>query len=396
MSEVVLSHEVASVVDEVVTLRRDLHQHPELAFEEYRTAALVAERLRSLGLEPRTGIAGTGVTALVGNGQGPTLLLRADMDALPVQEENEVPYRSTVPGKMHACGHDGHTAMLLGLAKLLAERRETLPGRVKLCFQPAEERGGGARPMIEAGVLADPPVDAAFAMHLWASLPTGTIATAPGPLLAASDAITIQIRGKGGHAASPAECVDPVLVGAQLVTALQSVVSRNVEAHQAAVVSITQFHAGDADNVIPDSATLNGTVRTFDGAVRSRIERRLQTLVEQTAAAFGATAELDYQHGYPAVVNEPTMTNLVSRAAAEVVGEEAVLPLGPVMGAEDFAYFLREVPGCFFVVGINNEAKGTGQPHHNPRFDLDEDALGIGVEVMLRVVERALEALARR
>ncbi len=392
MDNVRLSPDVAAVLDTVVAIRRDLHRHPELAFEEVRTAGIVADRLRALGLDPRTGIAKTGVCALIegGAGDGPTVLLRADMDALPVEEANEVEYRSQIPGKMHACGHDGHTAALLGVAEVLCARRARLRGRIKLVFQPAEETPGGAKPMIDEGVLEEPHVDLAFGLHLWAPQPTGTVGVGSGPVMASSDGFDIEVRGRGGHAAMPAECIDPVVVAAHLVTALQSVVSRNVSATDAAVLSVTQVHAGETFNVIPDTARLGGTVRTFDRAVQERVQRRMTEMVPQVAAAFEAEATLTYRRGYPVTVSDPAMAELVRSAAGEVVGSEHVLPVRPILGAEDFAYFLERVPGCFFMVGIKNEAKGTGAAHHNPRFDLDEDALGVAVETMVKVAERAL------
>ncbi|MCC7495357.1 MAG: amidohydrolase [Fimbriimonadaceae bacterium] len=393
MSESKLSPAVAAVLPEAIAIRRDLHQHPEVAFEELRTAAVVAAKLRELGLKPRTGIAKTGVTALLkgGAGDGPTVLLRADMDALPVTEENDVPYRSTIPGRMHACGHDGHTAILLGAARVLQLRMPELPGRVKLVFQPAEETIGGAEPMIAEGVLDDPPVDYAFGLHLWAPQPTGTVGVCAGPFMAGTDMIRIRVTGSGGHAAMPAQCVDPILAAAQLVTGIQSIVSRNLPPREPAVVSITQFHAGDTFNVIPPYAELVGTARYYSDAVRDTIRGRLEQLVRDIPAAFGATGELTVIPGYPVTVNDRAMTELVRAAAAEAVGPEQVVPVEPVMGGEDFAYFLQRVPGCYFTVGIQNEAKGTGRPHHHPRFDLDEDALGIGIETLVRVAERALQ-----
>ncbi len=323
-------------------------------------------------------------------GDGPTVLLRADMDALPVHEENDVDYRSTVDGKMHACGHDGHTAMLLGVAEVLQRQRAEFRGRVKVLFQPAEETPGGARPMIEQGALEDPKVDFAFGLHLWAPLPTGCISVAAGPIMASSDVIEIELRGAGGHAAMPANCLDPVVAAAQMVTALQTVVSRNVAPLDPAVVSITEIHAGHAFNVIPDSATLRGTARTFGEGVRELIERRLQAMVPKLAEAFGTTATLAYRRGYPVTINDAAMADLVRGAAQEVVGADGVVPTEPVMGAEDFAYYLQQVPGCFFMVGIRNDTKHAGAAHHSPRFDIDEAAMAVGMETMLRVAMKAL------
>lgn len=391
MTDIRLSDDVRAVLEDVVALRHDLHAHPELAFCEKRTSAVVAERLRGLGLEPTTGIAQTGVTAVIEGqaGDGPTVLLRADMDALPIHEANEhLPYRSRHDGVMHACGHDGHTAILAGVAEVLQRRRARLRGRVKLCFQPAEESQGGAKPMIEAGVLRDPDVDYAFGLHLWAPEPTGTVGVAAGPVMAKADTLEITIRGRGGHAAMPSEAVDPIVAGAQIVGALQTLVSRNVSPFDQAVISICTFAAGHAFNVIPEQALLRGTVRTFEPRVQELLERRIREVCEQLAAGLGAVAEVDYRHGYPATVNDPACAELVREAAMEVVGEERLFQVRPVMGGEDFAYYLQEVPGCFFMIGIQNAEKGTGAPHHNPHFNVDDDALGVGIETMLHVVEK--------
>ena len=386
-----ISPSVRAVEDQVIAIRRDLHQHPELGFHEVRTSQVVADRLAAIGLQPRTGIARTGVTALIEGqaGDGPTVLLRADMDALPVQETNDVPYKSTIDGKMHACGHDGHTAILLGVAEILQQQRAELRGRVKVLFQPAEEEPGGARPMIDEGVLDDPKVDYAFGLHLWSPLPTGCVGVSAGPIMASSDVLEIEIRGAGGHAAMPSICIDPVVVAAQMVSGIQSIVSRNVGPLDPAVVSVTEIHAGHAFNVIPDLATLRGTARTFSDSVREVIERRLGVMVPKIAEAFGASASLHYRRGYPVTVNDEAMAELVRRAATEVVGD-GVVGLEPILGAEDFAYFLQRVPGCFFMVGIRNDAKHAGAPHHNPRFDIDEDALAVAMETMLRVTRQAL------
>lgn len=392
MSDWSLSPDVAAVRDDVIAIRRDLHAHPELAFEEVRTAGVVAERLRALGLSPRTGLARTGVTAVIegGAGPGPTVLLRADMDALPVQEESGLPFASTVPGKMHACGHDGHTAMLLGAAQVLVGRRERLRGRVKLFFQPAEEHPGGALPMIEAGALEDPRVDCAFAAHLWSPLPVGLIAASPGPVLAAADKFTITLRGRGGHAALPHETVDPVMVAGHVITAVHSLVSRYVAPGQRAVISLTTLRAGEAFNVIPETAVLGGTLRAFDERLRNALTARLEEVASHTAQAFGASATLEYERGYPPVVNDAAMTDVLRRAAAAVVGDSGVVPLEPVMGGEDFAYILERVPGCFFVVGARNAALEACWPHHHPRFAIDEAALGLGVATLVGAVQDLL------
>jgi amidohydrolase len=381
----------------VIADRRDLHEHPELAYNEFRTAGIVADRLRALGVEDvRTGIAQTGVTGLIRGrkgGDGPTVLLRADMDALPIHEENQVDYCSQTPGVMHACGHDAHTAMLLGTARLLVERRDDFAGTVKLLFQPSEELPpGGARPMIEAGVLEDPKVDAAFGIHIDQDSPVGVIELRAGPAMAAADRFHFVIRGKGGHGAKPQDTIDPIVIGAQIVTALQTLVARNIDPTQEAVVTVGVFNAGGAFNVIPDTAELGGTVRTFTAANRDYLERRIEELVRGIATAMGAEVEFSYTRGYPATVNDPTMTELVREEAARVVGEEGVHEAALMMGAEDFSYFLEAVPGAFWFVGSQNPERGLVWGHHHPRFDLDEAAMAVGMESMVNVALRYLGA----
>ncbi|HEY7030896.1 MAG TPA: amidohydrolase, partial [Thermomicrobiales bacterium] len=355
-----LRHDVDEILPGVVADRRHLHQNPELGYQEVKTAAFVADRLRALGVEDvRTGIAKTGVTGLIkGTGSGPgagkVVLLRADMDALPIQEQNEVDYHSTVPGTMHACGHDAHTAMLLGTTRLLLERRDRFAGTVKVLFQPAEEGGAGARVMIGEGVLDDPRVDAAFGIHVAQEEPVGTVSVRPGPMMAAADRFTIVVKGKGGHGAQPHLCIDPIAVGAQLVTALQTIVSREVDPTEPAVVTVGAFRAGEAANVIPDTAELRGTVRSFNPAVREQLATRIQELVRGVAAAMRAEVEINYAPGYPPTVNDPAMTDFTLGVLAEVVGADNVLPAPLHMSAEDFSYFLEAVPGCFWFVGSRN------------------------------------------
>jgi len=388
-----LREEIEEIMPGVVADRRHLHQHPELGFQEEETARFVAERLRALGVEDlRTGIAKTGVTALIrgGGGAGKTVLVRADMDALPIAEENDVDYRSTNPGVMHACGHDAHTATLLGVARLLNERRDDFAGTVKLLFQPAEEGPGGAKPMIEAGVLEDPKVDAAFGLHVAQEVPLGTIELRAGPAMAASDKFRITIQGKGGHGARPQSTIDPIAVGAQIVVAVQTLVSRELNPIEAGVVTVGAFLAGEAFNVIPDRAELRGTVRTFTRENRRLLADRIQELVTGIGRAMRAEIEVDYQFGYPPTVNDPAMTELVREAAAAVVGPDRVRDAAPMMGAEDFSYFLEAVPGCFFFVGSKNEKRGLVWGHHHPRFDIDEQAMAIGMETMTETVLRYL------
>ncbi len=377
--------------------RRYLHENPELGCEEFITSAFVIDRLTALGVEDiRTGINVTGVTGLIhgakpSEGESRVLLVRADMDALPIHEENDVEYRSKVDGKMHACGHDAHTAILLGLARVLIDRRDQFSGTVKLLFQPSEERGpGGARMMIEEGVLEDPHVDACFALHMAQDEPLGTIIINEGPMLAASDRFSIDIQGKGGHAAHPNLTVDPVVVGAHLITAIQAIVSRNVDPIEPAVVTIGSLHAGHAANVIPDTATLVGTVRTLNPDIQELIVRRLEEVANGVCESMGATAHFEYTYGVPATINAPEAAALIREAAIEMVGEERVIAPPPSMGGEDFSYFTRERPGAMFMVGSANQEKGLIWGHHHPRFDIDEESLGIGLETMAVAVVKYL------
>lgn len=382
--------DVLSQEDFLVNTRRDLHRNPELGFEEVRTGALVAENLRKWGVQVQTGVAKTGVVGVIeGAFEGPTVLLRADMDALPIHEETQLEFASQTDGKMHACGHDGHTAILLTAAKVLAERRDRLKGRVKLVFQPAEEGPGGAKPMIDEGVLRDPKVDAAFGLHLWSPLPVGKMSVCSGPVMAAADRFSVKILGKGGHAAAPHETIDPILVAAHVITALHSVVSRNVNPFDSAVVSVTRINAGTADNIIPPEVDLGGTIRTFYDDLRTRVRFRVQELVERICDGFGAHGRFHFEEGYPPLVNDPELSALVADVGRSTLGlEEGPMPDQRTMGGEDMAYYLREVPGCFFFLGAGNAEAGCSYAHHHPRFNVDERALPLGVEMFLRVVER--------
>ncbi len=385
--------DVDEILPGVIADRRHLHEHPELGFQEVETARFVADRLRALGVEDiRTGIAQTGATALIKGGQGPgkIVLVRADMDALPIEEENEVDYRSKQAGVMHACGHDAHTAMLLGVGRLLMERRDRFAGTVKLLFQPAEEGPGGAKPMIEAGVLDDPPVDAVLGMHMAQEAPLGVIALRAGPTMAASDGFTVVIHGKGGHGARPQSTIDPIAVGAQIVVALQTIVSREIDPTESAVVTVGAFRAGEAANVIPDTAELRATVRSFTQEGRDYLARRIEEVVRGIAGAMRAEVDFRYRFGYPPTINDPAMTDLVRAAATELIGAERVVEAPQMMGAEDFSYFLEQRPGCFFYVGSRNEERGLTWGHHHPRFDIDEEALGVGIATMTAAVQRYL------
>lgn len=392
-----LPPDVDEIVPGVIADRRHIHEHPELGFEETETAAFVAQRLESLGAEDiRTGIAKTGITALIrGTKPGPDkcVLLRADMDALPIDEEVEADYASKTPGVMHACGHDAHTAMLLGAARILMDRRDQFSGTVKLLFQPSEEaNGGGAQPMIDAGVLQDPHVDACFGQHLMSPVPTGYIGVTPGPIQASADSFEITVQGKGGHGAMPHETVDPIMVGADIISGLRSIVARNVDPLDSVVVSVCGFHSGKAYNVIPDKAVMGGTVRTFSNENRDLAEHRLKQIAEGIAAAQGASVTVDYQRGYPPTVNDVAMARLAASAVAKVVGEDNVFEMKPIMPAEDMSYFLLERPGCYFMTGCRNEERGITWPHHHPKFDVDEEALGIGVAALVSVAMEYLNA----
>lgn len=384
-----------SIRDELIARRRDFHQHPETAFTETRTAGIVANTLTDLGLEVSTGIGKTGVVAVLeGAHDGPTILVRCDMDALPVAEQTGLPFASQTPGKMHACGHDGHTAIALGVARLLSPHRETLAGRVKFIFQPAEEIASGARAMIEEGALAAPVPDISFGLHLWADLPTGTVSVTEGPSMAGADLFTITIRGSGGHAALPDQTRDPVLAGAQIVSALQSIVSRNVSGLDTAVLSVTMFHAGDAQNVIPSEAVLQGTFRTFSAATHDLVERRLHEITEGIALAMGCTAEVIVRQVTPPLINASESNSRLRSAFAALGFREPLTLVQDVrtMAAEDMALFLNAVPGTYFFVGAANPAKGPAYPHHHPKFDIDEDALPIGAALLCAAIADRLMA----
>jgi len=366
--------------------RRDLHQHPELGFRETRTGTLVAERLRGLGYAVKTGVGKTGIVGLKGNGTR-CVLLRADMDALPIEEANDVPYRSRHAGAMHACGHDGHVAIGLEVARRLSA--VTLPGAVKFAFQPAEELSGGATAMIGDGILDAPAVSAAFGVHVWNDLPVGTIGITAGAMMASVDEFEITITGKGGHAAMPHRAIDPVLVAAHVITALQSLVSRRRDPFEEGVVSVTQVAAGHAFNVIPQQATLRGTVRTFGGRFYEDAPRLVEDTARGIAIAMGADAGVEFRRLTGPLVNDPAMAELMKDVGEEIVGKSRVKGDIRTMGGEDMSYFLKHVPGCFAFVG-SARADGTSFPHHSPRFDIEEEALPIAVELLTETAARYL------
>ncbi|MCI0341674.1 MAG: amidohydrolase [Planctomycetales bacterium] len=388
----VLSPEVASQAADLVRIRREVHRRPGLGFRVEETARLAAEGLRSAGWQVREGVGETGVVGVLRGGRpGRTVLYRADMDGLSVAEETGRPFSSEVPGAMHACGHDAHVAMALGAARALAARRERLPGTVVAMFQPAEEGPGGALPMIRDGLLDDPRPDAAIACHVWNDLPIGSIGVRAGPVLAATDRFEITVTGRGGHGAAPHQTADPIVAAAHLVVALQTLVSRRVSPVKPAVVTVGAVHAGTAFNVIPEKATLGGTVRSLHPEVRETLLRGVDEICAGIGSSHRVRCDVVHTPYYPTTVNDPAVAARVADAAAGVVGRGGVVEQELVLGGEDMAFVLQKVPGCYFFVGTANGEKGASAPHHSSRFDIDEDALPIGAEVLARAVERLLE-----
>jgi len=383
-----LKSDIDELVPGMVALRRDLHEHPELAFEEVRTSGIVAQRLRSLGLEVQTGVAKTGVVGLLRGGASregaKTIAIRADMDALPIHELNEIDYRSTVDGKMHACGHDGHTSILLSVADILSKRQSELAGSVKFIFQPAEEVIGGAEPMVKEGAMQG--VDGVIGLHLISNYPIGRVGVRAGTVFASADKFVLNVKGKGGHAAMPHGAVDPIVISAYIITALQTLISRETSPFSPAVITIGTIRAGTAFNIIPESAELQGTMRAFSQEDRARLLRRISEIAHGIADAMGGSCDVQGFGGCLPCVNDASMTELVHEAAAASVGEGNVDSSEEVMttGSDDMAYFLKAAPGCYFIVGAHNEEKGASYPHHHPRFNVDEDAMPIAVEVLTR------------
>jgi hippurate hydrolase len=383
---------VAGLHSDITAWRRDLHANPELLYDVHRTAAVVAEKLKAFGCdEVVTGIGRTGVVGVIrgrkreSGASEKTIGLRADMDALPIEEANDLPYKSTVPGKMHACGHDGHTAMLLGAARYLAETRN-FDGTAVVIFQPAEEGGAGGKAMVEDGLMSRFGIGEVYGMHNYPNMPVGSFGLRPGPIMAAADFVTIDIEGVGGHAARPHLTVDPVVVGAHIITAIQSIVGRNVDPVKSAVVSITMVKAGTTDNVIPQRVRLDGTARSLSEDVRVLVEERLRMLVENTAAAFGAKGKLTYRRNYPVLVNHERQTEFAGDVASEIAGAAQVdRELPPMMGAEDFSFMLNERPGAFIWIG-NGPSAGL----HHPSYNFNDEIIPFGTSYWVRLVETAL------
>jgi len=392
MKRLPLRPEVQAIRERVVAIRRDLHEYPELSWQETRTQQRVLDRLRDLGLSDVRAIARTGATAVVeGRKGGRCVLWRADMDALPVPEKSRLPYASKSDGVMHACGHDAHMAIALGIAEVLAARRDELPGSVRFVFQPAEEASGGAQACIDDGVLDAPRVDVALGLHISADVPLGGVNVAPGPFFAAPTAFRIEIEGRGGHAAAPHQSVDAVVVAAHAITALQTVVSRSLPPSETAVLTIGKVSGGFRGNVIAESATMTGTIRTYTGPIREAMLRRTEEILAGVCAAFGASFTFEHTTSCPPLVNDPEIARFV-RAEAEDYFGPAAITAAPTMGAEDMSVFLEARPGCYFWLGARNEAKGIAGRHHDPAFVIDEDALALGVEFGLRLIEGQLAA----
>ncbi len=383
---------VADLHNEIKEWRRDLHAHPELRYDVHRTAGSVVEKLKSFGCdEVVPGIGRTGVVGVIRGRKASdkagnrVIALRADMDALPIEEETGLPYKSTVPGKMHACGHDGHTAMLLGAAKYLAETRN-FAGTAVVIFQPAEEGGAGALAMVKDGLIKRFGIEEVYGMHNYPGLPVGQFAIRPGPMMAAADHLAIEIEGKGGHAARPHLAIDTILVGAQMISQLQSIVARNIDPLQSAVVSICMFQAGQTDNVMPQHALLRGTARSLTSEVRELLQKRIGEVVEGTARMYGASAKITYTNGYPVVVNHERQTAFAADVAREIAGKDKVdVDVPPVMGAEDFAFMLNERPGAFIFVG-NGDTAGL----HHPAYDFNDETIPVGTSYWVRLAETAL------
>ncbi|RXT08732.1 M20 family metallopeptidase [Ammoniphilus sp. CFH 90114] len=378
-----IMEQASKLKEEIIAWRRDFHQNPELSFEEHRTAEKVALHLKSLGLDVQTGVGRTGVVGILyGKEPGPTIALRADMDALPIHDQKQTGYKSTIPGKMHACGHDAHTSILMGAAQFLSQVKRPERGNVKFIFQPAEENGGGAEVMIQDGVLQNPKVDAIAGLHVFPGVPTGSITAVKGVGCAAADFIRIKVIGRGGHAAHPHTAVDSVTVTAQVITALQHIASRQVDPLDSVVITIGTIQGGSANNIIAPEVELTGTVRTLNPALREQMPEKIEKVIKGVTEAMGATYEFLYDKGYPSIINDDQMVELVLQTADAVLGAGKQSLVKPSMGGEDFSYYTHVVPGAFFRLGVGNTEKNTTYPLHHPMFDVDEDALPLGVAML--------------
>ena len=384
-----IAKDVAALRDQLVETRRDFHRNPELSFQERRTGEIVANRLEASGWRVTRGVAETGVVGLLeGSGPGKTVMIRVDIDALPIQEPGDRPYSSLVDGVMHACGHDGHTAVGLAVAQLLSGYRDSIKGHIKMVFQPAEEIMSGAARMIEEGVMNDPQVDTVLSFHLWSPLPVGQVVSQEGPIFSSADEIRITVSGKGGHGGMPHLSVDPILIASHVVTALQTVLSREIPPTQPAVLGFGTIHGGTAFNVVSDQVELTGTVRTLDDSIREFILKRAEEIA--TGVARGLRGDVRFQHsrGAPAVVNDGSVAELVAEVATSIVGGDNVVSITPAQVGDDAAFFLREAPGCYFLVGCANAQRGITASHHNPQFDIDEDALPLATRILTEAALR--------
>ena len=391
-----IKDESKSISDWIINIRRELHEHPELMYEEFKTSELIRRELDKLDIPYKHPIAETGVLASIGNGNGPCVALRADMDALPIHEETDVPFRSKIDGKMHACGHDCHVSMLLGAAKLLKEKENKINGTVKLLFQPAEEGGAGGKLMREEGALKDPAVERIFGLHVWPQMPSGQIGSREGTFLAATSSLSLTVKGVGGHAAVPQLTKDPVLTSARIITNLQSIISRELDPLDSGVVSITVIHGGNASNVIPSDVNVKGTLRslTMDGL--KELQKRVKEIAEGIAQTHGCEAIVEYVgNDYPPTVNDSDMWKFAKKIGIELLGNENVSDLDAVMGGEDFAYYTEKVKGCFVVLGMNNPDIDATFSVHHPMFKADEDALHIGTALHTIFALKSLEELSR-
>jgi amidohydrolase len=387
-----LKEKINEMKDWLVDIRRTIHRYPELGFEEVETSKLVSEWLQKFGLEVKRGMAKTGVVGLLkGRKPGRTVAIRADMDALAMDEANRVPYASQIKGKMHACGHDAHVTILLGVAKFFSSVPDKVKGNIKWIFQPAEEGGGGGRIMVEEGVLENPKVDAIFGAHVFPLLPVGKVGIYEREGLAAADRFTIKIIGKGGHAASPHVSKDPILAAGHLITQIHSIVSRNVNPLESGVITIGKVSAGTASNIIPDEVELIGTVRSLNPQVREELKSRIEQVTQGIARSFSMDYRFDFEYGYPVLINNSEMSKLVGLACSKGIGKENVEVVKPSMGGEDFAYYLEKVPGSYFRLGCRNEEKGLIHPYHSSLFDIDEEVLPFGVEMFIRIIDQYLE-----
>lgn len=389
-----IKHQAERLQPQLVAWRRDFHQHPELGFQEVRTAGIVADHLRSLGLEVSTGIGKTGVVAMIegdnAHDTSPTVMLRFDMDALPISEATGLPFASQTAGTMHACGHDGHTAIGLGVAQLLVERRAEFAGRIKLVFQPAEEGLGGARAMIADGVMDNPTPSTAFGLHLWSRLPLNHVVVQQGPLWAGADKVDLVVTGRGGHGAMPHETIDAILVASEIVLAWQSIISRNVDPAEPAVITVGAMHAGTASNVIAEQATLNASIRSLNFTMRDFLVQRMRAVADGICAAHGATAELYFTAGVPATINAASGVHLMHEVAEAVVGADNIIQIAPMMVGEDMSEFLNRAPGCFVLLGAWDPGHPLNSPHHSATFDWDERALATGVALLASAALRQL------